>query len=1086
MRTIISIMILILINQFNYSQDYRINDYVDPTFHLTSQFPSSSGTGEPTVIREALIIAVDQDANSTLLPAWFNPLMGGIGNFFYASTFGRFEYIVDVIRLDADNAFRMPIFRPEDEFFTGDCEHVHYIANMIDVINQADVLYDFNNYDYDSDGIVELHFASLGSPRGGAVGFCLTHTITDISQSTGNPIQVTVAIQTRGSYEDENRFKDVFYHEVGHNQFNFPDMDHNNDGVFAHYGIGGFDVMSGGGWNGKPSPYNPFFRHLRGWYTPTQITTSQNNVVLNDFQMSGGDCYLYQPSSIPAYAAQNQRFYISLHKFDLANNPLYSEYPFADRQKGGVLIWHSRVTTVTTGTTNAFQNYYFMPLDIESAHGKTIWNETDTDVIDTGIEDPLNGQDKLEIRKRILEDGDWIQIAGPYFGQAAGDGTVFYTPDYGQDFTALTNPNSNFYFDNANEHYPQSVTSGFSIENIRMDAGQVKADFKINEDILVNQNLTLPVGRWYFEHNLIVSNGNTLTINEGTELIFNNGTYLEINGHLQVNGTVNGNVVLDFGSPNSGTQNGIKINSGGTTSISYANISNAYNGIKIIPNSSQSTIQNCTVEDCYDGILVQYGSKDADLLISGNTIQDNTHYGISITNSGYGMNEEPTVSSNTITGSSSHGLYLYDIENLATISGNTISNNTGSGIAMYYSSPYVTGNEVDNNYNGIGCGNASAPDMDNNDIENNDNIGVYSISSNPFLGQAIPSIDGGNNTIAGNTFRNLQAESSSNIMAQHNWWGADPPDANKIVALSGSSIDYDPWLEEPPGAKLAAGNFVASGSNQVQDNFDPGWGLMRKILYAKGLIKNKNYNTAQNLLKDIISTYPDSSLSFYAINLLWNSYRNNNVDQLKSFLYSLTSKNEDKEVYGFADIILAQYEKDNTPKSLDKIIEKYSSKNIKQMSLFGKFLYYMNVSGNKDMARLVSVEIDNQYPGSYISEDAHIQLGDKESPGNKPVSEDKVIAKTDENLPREFLLSDNYPNPFNPSTTITFSLPKKEHVVLKVFDVLGNEVLELVNETREAGTYRVDFDAADLASGVYIYILRATGFVQSKKMLVMK
>jgi len=85
-----------------------------------------------------------------------------------------------------------------------------------------------------------------------------------------------------------------------------------------------------------------------------------------------------------------------------------------------------------------------------------------------------------------------------------------------------------------------------------------------------------------------------------------------------------------------------------------------------------------------------------------------------------------------------------------------------------------------------------------------------------------------------------------------------------------------------------------------------------------------------------------------------------------------------------------------------------------------------------------------------------------------------------------FNLEQNYPNPFNPSTTINYSLASEEHVSLKVFDIMGREVAELVNEDQAAGTYSLDFDASSLASGMYFYKISAGNFISSKKMVLLK
>ncbi len=83
-------------------------------------------------------------------------------------------------------------------------------------------------------------------------------------------------------------------------------------------------------------------------------------------------------------------------------------------------------------------------------------------------------------------------------------------------------------------------------------------------------------------------------------------------------------------------------------------------------------------------------------------------------------------------------------------------------------------------------------------------------------------------------------------------------------------------------------------------------------------------------------------------------------------------------------------------------------------------------------------------------------------------------------------LSQNYPNPFNPVTTINYSISSNGNVQLKVYDILGREVATLVNETKVPGNYKVNFNASNLASGVYFYRLQTGSFVQTKKMVLMK
>jgi len=89
-------------------------------------------------------------------------------------------------------------------------------------------------------------------------------------------------------------------------------------------------------------------------------------------------------------------------------------------------------------------------------------------------------------------------------------------------------------------------------------------------------------------------------------------------------------------------------------------------------------------------------------------------------------------------------------------------------------------------------------------------------------------------------------------------------------------------------------------------------------------------------------------------------------------------------------------------------------------------------------------------------------------------------------IPKNYKLNQNYPNPFNPTTTISYSIPKASFVSLKVYDVLGHEVANLVNEKKAVGNYNIDFNAGKLASGIYLYTMQAENFVKTKKLILLK
>jgi hypothetical protein len=96
------------------------------------------------------------------------------------------------------------------------------------------------------------------------------------------------------------------------------------------------------------------------------------------------------------------------------------------------------------------------------------------------------------------------------------------------------------------------------------------------------------------------------------------------------------------------------------------------------------------------------------------------------------------------------------------------------------------------------------------------------------------------------------------------------------------------------------------------------------------------------------------------------------------------------------------------------------------------------------------------------------------------------INESQSEMPTNYNLSQNYPNPFNPSTQIRYSVPQTSEVVIRVFDILGNEIETLVNEEKQTGTYEITWYAESLPSGVYFYRIQAGDFIQTKKTVLMK
>ena len=139
-------------------------------------------------------------------------------------------------------------------------------------------------------------------------------------------------------------------------------------------------------------------------------------------------------------------------------------------------------------------------------------------------------------------------------------------------------------------------------------------------------------------------------------------------------------------------------------------------------------------------------------------------------------------------------------------------------------------------------------------------------------------------------------------------------------------------------------------------------------------------------------------------------------------------------------------------------VEGYGNSNSpKEYSYSDKDLF---AGGSKFQYRLKQVDTDGQYTFSDVVE---VEI-----------------------LPTQFELSQNYPNPFNPSTTIRFSLPKETQLKINIYNMLGEIVETIAEGTYEAGYHKINFNASNLSSGMYIYRIESSDFVKTMKMMLLK
>jgi hypothetical protein len=546
----------------------------------------------------------------------------------------------------------------------------------------------------------------------------------------------------------------------------------------------------------------------------------------------------------------------------------------------------------------------------------------------------------------------------------------------------------------------------------------------------MNAIVSYPVwsGNVTYSSNYTVPVGMTLVIRPGTQVTFTNGASLIVNGTLTAVGTISSPITFNFSSISPSTQNGIKYNTSSSGNISYCKILNAYNGI--YENSTNINVANSAISYCTYGLYL-YNSGS---WIQSNNIHDNAY-----------------------------GIYLISCS--PSLSYNYIQNNSQDGVYCSNSSPIfelgtANGNNLAQNSCGVYCWN----------------------NSFPMLGYNYPSNTGFNNLT--NTNYNVYNMSSNGVYAMNNWWGSTNSNNFKIAGTG--AVVFSQYLTQPnnnipnPPLNKAGSNLYVSGKSTVP--------LLSSLDSAYQLIAANNLAGARAICLNMVNNYPDYSLSYNALNLIKETYPANQIDSVKKIYQLLFNNKAKKKIYAIAGLILADIDTANKLSWYDNIINSYSKDSVLELALFDKFVYYNFEKGDKQNALAVSKQLDNLFPLGQGDIQAHIILGDtsyiKMDLAKKPGMQASTIQ-----TPAEYTLLDNYPNPFNPSTVISWSAPGGavgSLVTLKVYDILGREVKTLVNETQTPGTHSISFDASNLASGVYFYQLRAGSFMSTKKMILTK
>lgn len=631
---------------------------------------------------------------------------------------------------------------------------------------------------------------------------------------------------------------------------------------------------------------------------------------------------------------------------------------------------------------------------------------------------------------------------------------------------------------------------------------------------------------------LTVNANVTLQLNPGATLQFNSSGRLLVYGTLNLNGTSSSHVTLDGqNNARSGITNAmVVVASGGTANIQYADFKNAGYGLTLWNNYNTVTVQNCSFKNfgfASDSKALTVYSTTGTTTISNNTFTGSNSQGLGIYSYNTGTNI--SISSNTIT-SAGTGIHCYSSNALLT--GNNVQSNSYYGIQSDYLTGYnavYRNNNIRSNGYGISLNAASPWIVGNTIIYNGRNVFITSSSPNfaelpnggnpgpghnviamsgsplvdvqnssfPFFGYYSASAQGGYNSFYDTDLPHIRAQYSSGVWADVNYWGIDGPanypDGTSWVR-SWYPLDYD---SNPYPLAKSSQVFASQNSKSVQTSSINSTNAELDTAIAEGF--KGNYNKAKQILKLFVDNKPSDKFSPLALLLLYDfskieshkdtSARIKNENEFSVLVDGLKRKNANHPLRPFALRLLARdaaitkdYIKANA--LYDELLNTYPNSRFELATLYDKVMNLIEVVHDLPKAKELVAKMVANYPKDELTVMGRIAIGEKVdfSKSFRRQPQDQLL----KSIIAQFSLGAAFPNPFNPSTNISFEIPTASFVRLVVYDILGREVVQLVNEEKTSGRHTVAFDGNNLPSGVYLYRLEAGENVAVAKMLLTK
>jgi len=611
---------------------------------------------------------------------------------------------------------------------------------------------------------------------------------------------------------------------------------------------------------------------------------------------------------------------------------------------------------------------------------------------------------------------------------------------------------------------------------------------------------------WYgnivLTDNVIVPSNVELQILRGATISIPAGKKIQVYGTLKAVGIASDRITFD----RSGASNwyGIKFESTGDGELDYCTIQNA--SFAVYANQSSPKVQNCIFNSNVYHFNVSYGMGSVFDVFENNTLNNSSGF--------YAINlyfpASCVISDCNLTGGTYKGVNANNTTVSSSLVRTQIHDFGSTGINLLSSSPVMIGNFVyDNSSYGIYMTNNSDPELihdydpGNNVVAYNGGNGVY-ISSNcdPLLGGLTDDDENIANSFYDNSTYDLNYNGTTQLDATYNWWGTNNSQNFNVYGNvdTGNYLNSDPNDDPHNLSKSTTDMSAHEESGDTMEGADEA--AQELFLKARALHRAKQYEDAIVLYRQLVYQYSETKEAEMALVRMDRCYRYiDNKSDSKVELAQIESQYSDSDLGLAASDLLGRHEIENG--NIEKAITHYETivkakRSRLQQALYALWAIHFNITNDKEQSFSLLKEYESLYGvdentvfmklamGLITGEEAAQfakERADQERRLGKEANSQEIIE-----LPKQFALYENYPNPFNPETTITFSVPEDNaDVRLEIYNMLGQKVAALLDGRMAQGVHTITWDGKNshgekVSAGIYVCRMTAKDYNKTIKM----